>query len=228
MLDMMATLLAALPRALNLGVDAMSFDATAFHRVGNAVGVNPLALLVVVLAGLSQAVGQGVVLLLNRVPKPRFALSLVLMGAIYVAAATVTAVTTMIAADFAFASNVAFWPTIGVVALAHAPRLLGVFTLAPYFGDGLNRLLDIWVFVLVPYGLHYGLALPVAAALLSALIGWLSTRILWLLFGQPLTRLITFLRHFIAGGALPIDRQNLVEFLKAKAKEAVEMRGPGK
>ena len=119
-------------------------------------------LLVVYLAGVSQAVGNGVVLFLNRVRRLRFALSLALMGAIHLVGALVTAAVSLMLADLVFGRDLAFVPTIAVIALAQAPRLLGFLTLAPYLGELLDRLLDVWALTLVLFGLHQGVGMTVA------------------------------------------------------------------
>ena len=69
-------------------------------------------------------------------------------------------------------------PTIAVIALAQAPRLLGFLTLAPYLGELLDRLLDVWVLTLVLFGLHHGLGMTVQGAALLALLGWAAMRVL--------------------------------------------------
>jgi hypothetical protein len=203
--------------AVGLGLDAMGFEPDAFRRVAAGSG-RDLVLLVVYLAGVSQAIGNGVVLFLNRVPRSRFVLSLALMGAIYLVGALVTATATLGIAYLLFSRDLDFLPTIAVIALAQAPRLLGFLTLGPYLGELLDRLLDVWVLTLVLFGLHHGLGLPVHVAALVALLGWVAQRLLWLVFGRPLTIVVNALRRVAAGGPLTLDPQNLIEALKAEAR----------
>jgi hypothetical protein len=151
-------------------------------------------------------------------------LSLALTGVIYVASALVTALATMLAADVAFRAGAGFWPTIGVVGLAHAPRLLGVLTLAPYLGEWLERLLDVWVLALTLFGLHVGLGLPVETAALAALTGWAAVRLLRLVFGRPMTVLLDRVRDAAAGSPLALNTGNLVDALKARARAGGDTR----
>ena len=74
-----------------------------------------------------------------------------------------------------------------MVALAHAPRLLGALTLAPYLGEWLDRLLEVWVLTSTLFGLHHGLGLPLRSAAVSALLGWIAVRVMALVLGRPLT-----------------------------------------
>lgn len=210
-------MLAPVGGALSLGVSALSFDPAAFRAAATPAG-RDLALVLAFLAGISQAAGHGLVLFLNRVPLARFALSLVLMAFIYLASAVVTAVSTTLAVDYAFRREVAYGPVIGIIALAQAPRLFGILTLAPYFGEALNRLLDVLVFGLILFGLHHGIGIPVGIAAMAALLGWVAIRLMSLLFGRPLGRAIERMRHAAAGGAFTVTSSNLADHLKARAR----------
>lgn len=204
--------------AVALGISALGFDPEAFRTAATPAG-RDLALLMVFLAGMSQAAGQGLVLFLNRVPFARFALSLVLMAFIYLASAVVTAVSTTLAVEYAFRREVAYGPVIGIIALAQAPRLFGILTLAPYFGEALSRLLDVLVFGLILFGLHHGIGIPVGIAAMAAFLGWVAIRLMSLLFGRPFGIVIGLLHHAAAGGALTVTPQNLADHLKARARK---------
>jgi hypothetical protein len=218
MLGAIGSALAAIPDALGLGFEALGFEAAAFRRVATDPGARDLALIAVYLAGVSQGVGHGVVLFLNRVPPGRFVLSLALMGGIYLAGALATAVAAPLLADLAFGRDVAFLPTVAVIALAHAPRLLGFLTLAPYLGEMLDRLLDVWVMTLMLFGLHHGIGLPLHGAAALALLGLGSVRLLTLVLGRPLTAIANAARHAAAGGPLTLDARTIVDALKAQAR----------
>lgn len=224
MLAAVEPMLAAVPDALALGFAAMSFDREAFVRVAEDPGARNLALLVLYFAGGSQGLGHGVVLFLNRVPPRRFLLSLALMAAIFLASVVVVAATSLLLADVAFRRELAFLPTIAVLSLAHAPRLLGFLTLAPYFGELFDRILGVWVLMLTLFGLSVGIGLPVYGAALLALLGWVMARALSLAFGRPLTMLSNAAKRLAAGAPLTLNAQNLVEALKQQAREAAARR----
>lgn len=209
--------LMALPDALGLGFAAMTFEGAAFRRAA-AGGHRDLVVLVVYLAGVSLAIGNGVVLFLNRVPPRRFVLSLALMGAVHLVGALVTATTTVVIADVVVGHDLAFLPTIAVIALAQSPRLLGFLTLAPYLGELLDRFLDVWVLTLVLYGLHEGLDMGIEAAALLALLGWAAARALTFALGRPMTLVVGALRRAAAGGPLTLDTRNLSDTLLAEAR----------
>ena len=81
------------------------------------------------------------------------------MGAIHLVGALVTTATALLVADLVVGRDLDFVPTLAVIALAQAPRLLGFLTLAPYFGELFDRFLDVWVLTLVLFGLHQGLGM---------------------------------------------------------------------
>jgi hypothetical protein len=210
-------MLSTLPDAIGLAVDAMSFDSAAFRRAG-AGHRHDLVLLVIYLAGVSQAVGNGVVLFLNRVRRLRFALSLALMGAIYLVGALVPVAAALLLTDAIAGHDFAFVPTLAVVALAQAPRLLGFLTLAPYLGELFDRLLEVWVLTLVLFGLHHGVGMTVQGAAVLALLGWASMHALSFVLGRPLTRVVNVLKRAAAGGPLTLDSRNLIDALKELAR----------
>jgi hypothetical protein len=218
MLGAVGAALMAVPDAVGLGIEAMGFSADAFRRVAAAGPDRDLVVLVVYLAGISLGIGNGVVLFLNRVPRLRFVLSLALTGAIHLVGALVTTATALTVADLVAGRDLDFVPTLAVIALAQAPLLLGFLTLAPYFGELLERFLDVWVLTLVLFGLHQGLGMTIAGAALLALLGWASTRVLTYVLGRPMTRVVNALRRAAAGGPLTLDSRNLIDTLKAEAR----------
>lgn len=105
-----------------------------------------LALSLLCAAALSDTLGQSAVLFLNRVPPRRF-LFCVLAGALTFlsAAACWTASLWLLGGALGFGLSLArcFW----LVALAHAPLLMGWATLLPYLGGPLFQLLRAAVFL---------------------------------------------------------------------------------
>lgn len=212
----------AVPGTLALGFDALSFDPEAFRRVAAADGPRGAAFALVFLAGVSQATGHALTLFLNHVRPARFVLSLALQGAIYVAGALMTVALAMMLDQAAFGRDLAFVPTAAVVALAHAPLLFGVLTLAPYLGEQLDRALDVWVLLLTLFGLHHGLGLPFADAAFFAFAGWASMRALALLLGRPLGVVLRAVERAAAGEPLTLTSGGLVDDLRRRAREERE------
>jgi hypothetical protein len=89
--------------------------------------------------------------------------------------------------------------------------------IAPCVGEPIDRLIEIWVMLLVVFGLYHGLDLHVAAATAVAGLGWLSLRGANLLLGWPLGRLLARLkRRFL--GAAPLTFANIGDALLESAR----------
>lgn len=217
----MIEFLAALPDAVALGFRALAFDARVFDRAGQDATTWDLAALLVFVAGISSGTGHATVLFLNHVTPLRFALCLALTGLTYLAGAIVSALCTTVLADTLFDQSVGFAPLFAVIALAHAPRLLGVLTMAPYAGEAFDRVLDIWVMALLLFGIYHGVDAPFGIAAAAAAAGWLTVRALSMVLGRPLTWAIGGLRRRAAGRPLDLDLTDIVEELKARARDLI-------
>jgi hypothetical protein len=200
----MSDLILAVPDAIRLGTEAMFFDIGAFRHAGATAGMRGDILLMLFLAGMSRALGNAAILALNQVPGRRYGVLLAIEGAVFASGALVSATCAGLAAwllsdESAPAANL-FW----VIALAHAPHILGVLILMPYAGEFIDRLLRLWSMALLLFGLHLGLGLSVSVSTASALLGWLTVRVLSLLLGGPLDRGVDWMLGLAAGRPLHV------------------------
>lgn len=157
------------------------------------------ALIVVLLAGLSEAVAQSVALVLNKVRPLRFFASLGLNAVIF----TFGFVVYVLSIDFStrVLFGVAQPPTLLIksVAFAYAPLILSFITLTPYFGRALSVYLSIYHFVAIVVAVRVIHDLSDAQALASSLLGFLLLVLLQATLGRPLTRLARWVRNRTAG-----------------------------
>lgn len=143
-----------------------------FRQALNAPGGWLPALIILLLGGLSEGIGHSVVLFANRVRPRRFVISL-LLG---------TLVQTLVALVWALAIGLTEWIVGGgrapleqlfiVIALSYAPRLWGFATLLPYLGQGLQRLLNVWVALALLLGVGVAYRMTFWQALAPVLLGW--------------------------------------------------------
>ncbi|MFP4126189.1 MAG: hypothetical protein ACLFU0_06035 [Alphaproteobacteria bacterium] len=157
------------------------------------------SLVVLALATSAQALGQSVILALNRVGALRFILALVAIALSHALSALVMVVGAVVAGGLLLAAPLRLEPTLSVFALAFAPRLFSPLVIAPYVGEGIERGIDIWVMLLVVFGLYHGLELHLAASATVAALGWLSLRITNRLLGRPLGRALRRLERWLLG-----------------------------
>jgi hypothetical protein len=205
--------------------EALVFSRDAFVHVANSGEAQSAAIVVAFLAGVSELLGQSVILVVNRIPLYRFlaslgftgltyALTVVTWGLAALAVAPLTPVGALSLSDFA--------PVTGVLALAFAPRLLGVFSLAPYFGAALGNALEVWSMALAMFGLYVGVDLPMGAAMFCGGAGFLASYLfrsfLGHLFAKPLGRL----RHAVSGSAMDRTPQQIIDDLMARIADERE------
>jgi hypothetical protein len=189
---------------------ALWLDPAAFKAI-QAPGTDLLAATILFLAGVSEALGQSVVLFANRVKPGRFALSLLLNGLIFIVGAFVWGITIWGIAGIVFHVNQSFVDVMKIVSLAYAPLLFGFLTLLPYMGTFINRLLSVWSFLALMVALIATTSLDLWQALVCSLLGWVFIQLLKYTLGKPFIALERWLKRITAGASLTVGPQNLVK-----------------
>lgn len=180
------------------------------------------ALFIAFLSGISEMVGQSVILVINRVPIYRFLASLVFTGVVYlVASATWALSVVMIAPLFGaeIISAIGYAGLFTVIAMSFAPRLLGVLAIAPYFGLGFSYALDAWVLACVIFGLHAASDLPFEAAAICGALGWTTSFTIRALTGRLLRWPLSALRRAVSGSLLDRTPQQLLAEFSEEMRE---------
>lgn len=197
-----------------LAVSAAGFSADAFQRASTSAEAESAALIIAFLAGMSEMLGQSVILVVNRIALYRFIASLLFTGATYLVTVLTwglcaLAVAPLTGKDGPLLTDAA--GVIGVVSLAFAPRLLGVFSIAPYFGAAFANLLEVWAMALAVFGLTVAFDMPLGAALFCGGAGWIASYALRSFLGHALAKPLGHLRVFITGSPLDRTPQQLVD-----------------
>lgn len=215
----------ALPIAIaDLAMGAAVFSDEAFLRVATSREAQVAALLIAFLAGVSEMLGQSVILVVNRVPLYRFLASLAFTGATYMVTAVIWGLSALAVAPLTRigALSLADFTTVtAILALAFAPRLLGVFSLAPYFGGPLSNLLEAWSLALAIFGLHTGLDLPLGAAVFCGMAGWATAYGLRAFTGHMLAGPLSRLRILVSGSTLDKTPREVLDETIARISKKV-------
>ncbi len=199
---------------IELATGAMGFSAAAFSKTATSQGAQAAAMTIAFLAGISEMLGQSVILVVNRVALYRFIASLFFTGATYVLTALIWAGAALAVAPFTRVEGLSLADSIGVVSivsLAFAPRLFGVFSIAPYFGVALGNLLEAWAMTLAIFGLMVAYDLPLAAALFCGTAGWVVSYSSRSFFGHALAKPLGKLRLVVSGTPLDRTPQQIVD-----------------
>ncbi|HRA76534.1 MAG TPA: hypothetical protein PLE12_09895 [Propionicimonas sp.] len=184
------------------------------RSLGEWFGPYPLSLWVsfaiAMLAGASTLLGNSVVLFLNRVRGTRFVVSLLLNGlsmvGLYIAqAAVIAGVGYLVTGE-----RLTLVLAAKAVMLATAPMIFGFFSLMPYLGPGVARLLQawglvaLWVIVGVLYGVNRWTALLITGA------GWATMQGASWLLARPLTKVANAIWYRISGHRTMLTGEDLL------------------
>ncbi len=205
-----------LSTALSLIRDTLLFrpGTTELLRLGGAA--LRLAFFVLLAAGMSEAVGESVVLFVNRVSPRRFAGSLVISAAIFAVTYLSFALSVYLVAHYALGSDATFSFVAGIVALGQAPRLFGLLVFLPYLGLPVSVLLWIWSISATIVGVAEGLRLEPLEALLAVALGGLLLITAQRTVGRPLMALARLARRQAAGVKLVTDTRGLRELVDSE------------
>jgi len=141
------------------------------------------ALLVLLIAGTSETLGQCVVLILNRVSRLRFFTSLVLGGLELALEALVWIASVWIVVGLFGVARPSFVTAARVIGIGYAPLVLGFLVFLPYLGPLISRVLRVWVLLAVVLGVSVAFDLRPLAAAIAAALGFLARWGLLWLFG---------------------------------------------
>ncbi len=202
-----------LAQGLELILQALRLDPAAFAQQAS-LNNSRLALAVVFFAGLSQSLGQSVILFANRVKPRRFIASLILAAGLYVFGFFFLGLSIWLVAHYVFNQNVSATVILNSIALAYAPYLLGFFSLAPYFGTLIGILLSLWSLAAILVALQIVLGLSLMQAVLCSALGWLVLQVLGRTLGRPIHRLARASRRWVAGQPLEQNLERLWASLK--------------
>ena len=180
-----------------------------------------LAVLTVLLGGLSSALGESVVLFINRVRPVRFVLSLVISAVLFLFSFTFLALSIYLVARFAFGAGEPFILVARVAALAYAPLLFAFLEFLPVLGLPIGMALRIWSLLAAFVGVSELLGLTPLRALASVAIGYLLLLTLERTVGRPIIAFSRWLRRRAAGVKLVTDRQSLRKLIDAGPDEGI-------
>ncbi|MGF1480472.1 MAG: hypothetical protein ACFB4I_13430 [Cyanophyceae cyanobacterium] len=181
-----------------------------------------VALLVAFLAGLSQGIGQGIVLFVNRVKPVRFGLSLVIGAILYAFSYVFWALSTwLVIRLFQTTTLLAVVRTLG---LAYAPLLLSFLAAIPYFGVPVLVVLSLWSLLAFVVGLKAIAGLGLWSGFVCAALGWAVFQVLQRTIGRPIAKLGQQLKNIVAGVELVTDLKKIEQIVYTAQKNHEENR----
>ena len=193
----------------NLLNGALRLEATAFRQAEALPTGLRTALLVVLLAGSSTALGQSAVLFINRIKSGRFAASLAVAALIFAFTYLFWTTSTLLIARYVFHSAATWRSVATAVGLGYAPRLFGLLVFMPFFGIPIFVLLSLWSLLAIVTGVSSVLGLPEWQALVCSVLGWLVLQLLERTVGRPVVGVARWLRRQAAGAEVVTSWRSL-------------------
>jgi hypothetical protein len=152
---------------------ALAFRDAVFLAVTGEQGGLAVALLVLLVAGISLGVGQSVVLFANRVSPRGFAVSLAGGAFVVAAGAFLWAVSAWLIARLLFGVQMGLGDVYALICLGFAPAVFGFLVLLPYFGNWLFQIMRVYGLAIVLVGVGTVAGLGFWPALATTGLGWL-------------------------------------------------------
>jgi hypothetical protein len=167
---------------------AMRLDPAIYALIQVAPGGLAVAVTVVFLAGLSESLGQSVVLFINRIRPGRFGLALVIGAISHLIGYLVWTLTIWSSGTLFFGANAAPAAVASAVGLAYAPQVLSFLELAPFIGVLIQVVLSLWSMLAVILAVRVGLGLETWEAVAISTFGWLLLQVVRVTIGRPFQR----------------------------------------
>lgn len=183
--------------------EAMRLNETIFVEIQRTPGGIGVALLVVLLAGFSESLGQSIVLFINRVPPWRFILALLITAINHVLGYLLWTVIIWLVGTYAFDRSEPLIVMASAVGLAYAPQLLAFFELTPFLGNSFSVILSLWSMMAIVIAVRAGLGLETWQAIVVSGVGWLLLQLWRRTIGRPVYALGRWLQRRAAG--VPLD-----------------------
>jgi predicted Abi (CAAX) family protease len=192
---------------------ALTLNSDVFNWINSLPQGNQVALIIVLVAGLAQAIGQCIVLFLNRVKPFRFFLSLGIATLLFAFTYGFWAASIRLSANFFFDSNLDYPTVYRTLGLSYAPLMLGFFIALPYIGIPISILLSLWALLAEIVGLQVLTDLNAWGAFACAGLGWVVLQALQRTIGRPIIAVGKWLKNLAAGTTLVTDKKELEELL---------------
>ncbi|PSN15919.1 CAAX protease [filamentous cyanobacterium CCT1] len=178
-----------------------------------------LALLLVLLAGLSQGIGQSIILFVNQVRPARFALSLGINAVLFAFGFLALVLSTWLVTLAPWTRSIPFGQLVTVLGAAYAPLLFAFLGALPYLGVPILNLLAVWHLLAMVVGVAAIANLGISNAFGYVALGWVVLLVLQNTVGQPIANLGKRIANQAAGVELITNRRDLIESYQDRLAE---------
>jgi predicted Abi (CAAX) family protease len=170
-----------------------------------------IAAAIVLLAGLSEAAAQSIVLFANRISPARFALSLITNTLLFAFGYLVLVASTFAIFALPGAPHVSFDTLLLVFAFSYAPRVFTFWAALPYVGNAIQWALRVWHLLAMVVGVAAVAHLRHIEAFVYVAAGWLLMIVVQHTFGRPVATFGARCLDAVAGTTLAGDERSAIE-----------------
>ena len=193
--------------------DAIALQSQGFEQIQLLPLGTQFALLIAFLAGLSQGIGQGIVLFINRVKPIRFVLSLLIGAILYAVSYLFWALSTWVVIRLFFSASISFIMVVRTLGLAYAPLILSFLGVMPYLGVPLLVVLSLWSLLAFVVGLKAIAGFGIWSVFACGALGWGVFQVLQRTIGRPVAEIGKRMKNIVAGVELVTDLKKVEQIL---------------
>lgn len=173
-----------------------------------------IALVMVLLAGLSRSIGQCVILFFNQVKPLRFFISLLISAILFLGGFLALVGSTWLITLLPWSVSVPFSVLVGVLGISYAPLLFSFLGALPYLGVPILSLLSVWNLLATVVGFSAVANLSIPRAFGYVAFGWILLQVIEQTVGRPIAAFANWIADTVAGVDLKTDRQELDELFQ--------------
>jgi predicted Abi (CAAX) family protease len=191
-----------------------ALNAEAFRFATTVPAGMQFALVIALLAGLSQGIGQGIILFMNQVKPIRFVFSLLINAVLYTFGFLALVYSTWLITLLPWSVHVSFSHLVTVLGLALTPLLFAFLGALPYLGVPILRVLSIWSLLAMVVGFAAIAQVGLAEAFGYVGFGWVLLQILQDTVGRPIANFGKRIADIAAGVNLVTDRREIADSMR--------------
>ena len=196
----------------------LALDSETYAALHTLPGAGPLARLIILVAGFSEAAGQVIILFINRVRPRQFVPALLSVAFSFSVGLAVWFVSTWLIAMWGFGQDLTWFALARALSFACLPLTLLFFSAAPYFGVPAFVLLSFYSLLCVVTGLGAITTLTTLQALACVVFGWVTLQLLQRIIGRPMVALGRRIERRVAGLELQRDWQGLAKLVDERTQ----------
>ncbi|MDJ0556997.1 MAG: peptidase [Microcoleaceae cyanobacterium MO_207.B10] len=192
---------------------ALTLKPEVFHKINILPLGTEVTLVIILIVGLAQAIGQCIVLFINKVKQLRFILSLGISAILFAFSFGFWAISIWLVSNIIFNTSLELLTVIRTLGLSYAPQIFSFLIGLPYLGIPIGLLLSLWSLLAEITALKYLTELNIWGAFACNILGWIVINILQRTIGRPITAFGKWILNLTAGTKLVTDKQELKDIV---------------